>query len=60
MITLASTNNQNMPICQTANEDSKSNPDTITGSMSDSKLYSQSPMDMYVYNILKLTKMLII
>lgn len=48
MITLASTNNQNMPICQTANEDSKSNPDTITGLMSDSKLYSQVPIDMYV------------
>lgn len=55
MITLASTNNQNMPICQTTNEESKSNPDTITGSMSDSKLHSQVPIDTYVFKILKCT-----
>ncbi|VVC31781.1 Hypothetical protein CINCED_3A008482 [Cinara cedri] len=46
MITLASTNNQNIPICQTTNEESYSNPETITGSISDSKPHSQVQTDI--------------
>lgn len=59
MITLASTNNQNIQVCSsTTNEDTIPNPDTIIGPMTDSKLHSQVPLDMYVlkiiYNKLKL------
>ena len=53
MITLASTNNQNVPVCpSTANEDI-SNPDTNTGLMTDSKLHSQVPSDSYVLKYVK-------
>ncbi|XP_022176462.1 serine/threonine-protein kinase WNK1 isoform X3 [Myzus persicae] len=46
MITLASTNNQNVPAClSTTNEDNISNPETNTGLMTDSKLHSQLPSD---------------
>lgn len=50
MITLASTNNQNVPICSSnTNEDTAPNLDTITGPMTDSKLHSQFSMDTYVF-----------
>jgi len=55
MITLASTNNQNVPVCpSTTNDDNVSNPDTNTGLMTDSKLHSQLPSDSYVLNYLKI------
>lgn len=50
MISLASTNNQNIPVCpSTTNEDSTFNPDTITGPITDSKLHSQAQIDSYVF-----------
>lgn len=50
MISLASTNNQNIPVCpSTNNEDTTFNPDTITGSMPDSKPHSQVQIDSYVF-----------
>lgn len=49
MITLASTNNQNVPVCSSnTNEDTVPNPDPIIGPMTDSKLHSQFPIDTYV------------
>jgi len=49
MITLASTNNQNIPVCPSAaNEDTTINADTFTGPITDSKLHSQVPVDTYV------------
>lgn len=49
MITLASTNNQNVPVgSSNTNEDSAPNPDT-TGPMTDSKLHSQFSTDTYVF-----------
>lgn len=49
MITLASTNNQNIQVCSlTTNEDTIPSPDVITGQMTDSKLHSQVPLDLYV------------
>lgn len=54
MITLASTNNPNVPVCPSnINEDTTPNPDTNTGPMTDSKLHSQFPTDTYVLNIFK-------
>lgn len=50
MITLASTNNPNIPLCPSAtNEDTALNLDTNAGLMTDSKLHSQVPNDMYVF-----------
>lgn len=50
MISLASTNNQNVPACAAVtNEDTVPNPDTLTGSMTDSKLHSQFPIDTCVF-----------
>lgn len=49
MITLASTNNQNIPVYpSTTNDDTTINPDTTTGQITDSKLHSQVPVDSYV------------
>lgn len=50
MITLASTNNLNVPLCpSSANEDTVLNLETNAGPMTDSKLHSQIPNDMYVF-----------
>lgn len=47
MITLASTNNQKVPACSSiTNEDTASNSDIITGSLTDSKLHSQVPVEL--------------
>lgn len=49
MITLASTNIQNIPVYPSAtSEDTTINPDTTTGPITDSKLHSQIPVDTYV------------
>ncbi|KAE9529783.1 hypothetical protein AGLY_011879 [Aphis glycines] len=45
MITLASTNNQNVPVCPLTGNEDTSNPDTNTGLTTDSKLHSQVSSD---------------
>ncbi|XP_027836738.1 serine/threonine-protein kinase WNK1 isoform X2 [Aphis gossypii] len=45
MITLASTNNQNVPVCPLTGNEDISNPDTNTGLTTDSKLHSQVSSD---------------
>lgn len=51
MITLASSNNQNIQSGQITNEGILSNTDTNTGPITESKLHSQITSDMYVFNI---------
>jgi len=50
MITLASTNNQNVPVCPSTTNEDISNPDMNAGLMTDSKLHSQVTSDSYVLN----------
>lgn len=58
MISLASTNNQNIPYVSpsTANEDTIFNPDTDTGPMTDSKPHSQVQIDSYVFKNYQVNK----
>jgi len=56
MITLASTNNQNVPVCPSTTNEDISNFDT--GLTTDSKLHSQVPSDTYVLNYLKINNKL--
>ncbi|XP_026823268.1 serine/threonine-protein kinase WNK1 isoform X3 [Rhopalosiphum maidis] len=46
MITLASTNNQNVPVCSSTTNEDTSNPDMNTGLTTDSKLHSQVSSDI--------------
>jgi len=48
MITLASTNIQNVPVCPSTKNEDTSNSDINTGLMIDSKLHSHVPTDSYV------------
>jgi len=50
MITLASTNNQNVTVCSSTTNEDTSNPDMNTGLTTDSKLHSQVSSDTYVLN----------
>jgi len=58
MITLASTNNQNVPVCQLTGNEDTSNPDTNTGLTTDSKLHSQVSSDTYVLKYYKVNNKL--